>query len=90
MRTQTSVDNTINDLRYEIKFETCVKDKITFLVKETLFFFLEQKCILSWRNIFFKIPKNLVTSAFTLPYQILKKRNASAKASNGTLVQLTD
>ena len=27
MRAQTSVDNTINDLRYEIKFENCVKDK---------------------------------------------------------------
>ena len=53
MRTQTSVDNTINDLRYEIKFETCVKDKITFLVKETLFFFLEQTFILYQRNIFF-------------------------------------
>ena len=24
---KTSVDNTLNDLRYEIKFENCVKDK---------------------------------------------------------------
>ena len=33
MRTQTSVDNTVNDLRYEIKFENFVKDKnnIAFL-----------------------------------------------------------
>ena len=31
MRTQTSVDNTVNDLHYEIKFENCMKDKkITF------------------------------------------------------------
>ena len=29
-RMQTSVDNTVNDLRYEIKFENCVKDKNTF------------------------------------------------------------
>ena len=27
MRTQTSVDNTVNDLCYESKFENCVKDK---------------------------------------------------------------
>ena len=27
LRTQTSVDNAVNDLRYEIKFENCVKDK---------------------------------------------------------------
>ena len=26
-RIQTSVDNKVNDLRYEIKFENCVKDK---------------------------------------------------------------
>ena len=26
-RIQTSVDNTVNDQRYEIKFENCVKDK---------------------------------------------------------------
>ena len=25
-RMQTSVDNTVNDLHYEIKFENCVKD----------------------------------------------------------------
>ena len=33
MRTQASVDNTVNDLRYEIKFENFVKDKnnIAFL-----------------------------------------------------------
>ena len=46
MRTQTSVDNTENDLRYEIKFENCVKDKKKFLLSYTLIFFLEQKYIL--------------------------------------------
>ena len=30
MRTETSVDNTVNDLRYEIKFENCVKEKNNF------------------------------------------------------------
>ena len=37
MRTQTSVDNTVNDLRYEIKFENCVKDKNN-LLKHCFFF----------------------------------------------------
>ena len=27
MKTQTHVDNTVNDLRHEIKFENCVKGK---------------------------------------------------------------
>ena len=27
MRTQTSVDNTVNNLRYEIKFENCERQK---------------------------------------------------------------
>ena len=31
MRTQISVDNTVNDLHYEIKFENCVKDKNNFI-----------------------------------------------------------
>ena len=33
MRAQTSVDNTVNDLCYEIKFEHCVKDKNNFFIK---------------------------------------------------------
>ena len=33
MRTQTSMDNTVNDLRYEIKFENCEKDKNNFSTK---------------------------------------------------------
>ena len=44
-RTQTSVDNTKNDLNYEIKFENRVT-KITFLLSETLLFFFKQKYIL--------------------------------------------
>ena len=46
MRTHISVDNAVNDLRYEIKFENCVKDKKKFLLSYTLIFFLEQKYIL--------------------------------------------
>ena len=52
MRKQTSMDNTVNDVPYKIMFKNCVKDKITFLVRETLIVFLEQKYILSLRHIF--------------------------------------
>ena len=38
MRTQTSVDNAINDLRYEIKFENCKKDKNNFFIKQIIAF----------------------------------------------------
>ena len=54
MRTQTSVDNTVNDLRYEIKSENCVKDKKTVLSSETLLFFFKQKFILFSDTYFFK------------------------------------
>ena len=38
MRTQTSMDNTVNDLRYEIKFENFVKDKNKFFIKRNIAF----------------------------------------------------
>ena len=38
MRIQTSVDNTVNDLHYEIKFENCVKDKNNFFIKRKIAF----------------------------------------------------
>ena len=39
-RTQTSVDNTVNDVRHEIKFKNHVqKKKITFLWRKTYFLF---------------------------------------------------
>ena len=38
MRTQTSVDNTVNDLCYEIKFGNCVKDKTEFFIKQNIAF----------------------------------------------------
>ena len=37
-RTHTSVDNTVDDLRYEIKFENCVKDKNNFFIKRNIAF----------------------------------------------------
>ena len=38
MRTQTSVDNTVNDVCYEIKFENCMKDKYNVLTKQNIAF----------------------------------------------------
>ena len=37
-RMQTSVDNTVNDLRYENKFENRVKDKNNFFIKRNIAF----------------------------------------------------
>ena len=61
MRTQTSVDNTVNDLRYEIKFENCMKDKKNFFIKRDIAFLFWAKKSFILRD---KIPKNLITSAF--------------------------
>ena len=58
-RIQTPVDNTVNDLRHEIKFENHEKNKSNFFIKENIFLFY------SWKSIFLKIPKNLITSAFS-------------------------
>ena len=66
------------------------KTKITFLLIETLLFFLEQKYFILG-DIIFKIPKNLITSAFFFAEADTKKhRYASAKASNAALVKLAD
>ena len=37
-RVETSVDNTVNDLHYEIKFENCVKDKSNFFIMRNIAF----------------------------------------------------
>ena len=39
MRTQASVNNTVNNLRYEINFENCAKDKNNFFIKQNIAFF---------------------------------------------------
>ena len=76
MRTQTSVDNTVNDLRYKIKFENYVKEKNNFIIKRNNVLFLE--------TYFFKIPKNLITSAFFFAEPDTKKHGyASAKCCTG-------
>ena len=72
MRTQTSVDNTVNDLHYETKFENCVKDKNNFFIKRNIALLCWTKIYFIFGGIFFKIPKNLITSVFFLPRQILK------------------
>ena len=46
MRTQTSVDNTANDLHNEGKFENCVKGKKNFFTKRNI-------ALLSWTKIYF-------------------------------------
>ena len=38
MRIQTSVDNTVNDLRYEIKFKNCVKGRNNIFIKRNFAF----------------------------------------------------
>ena len=49
--------NTVNDLRYEIKFENRVKDKNNFFISGTFIFFFKQKYILFLKAYFLKIPK---------------------------------
>ena len=55
MRTQTYVDNTANDLRYEIKYENCVKDKSNFFSKSNIAFLSWAKIYFILGGIFFKI-----------------------------------
>ena len=62
--------NTVNDLRYEIKFENCLKDKINFFIKRNIFF--KQNYISFFEMYFFKIPKNLIASELYFPRQVLK------------------
>ena len=46
MRTQTSADNTVNDLQMKSSLEIVWKTKITFVLSEALLFFHEQEYIL--------------------------------------------
>ena len=86
MRTEKFVDNTVNNLRYKIKFEKCVKD-----IAKHCFSLLNKNRFYSWRHIIFKIPKSLITSAFFFGEADTKKhRYALVKASNTALVKLAD
>ena len=53
-RIQTSVDNTVNDQRYEIKSENCVKDKNNFFIKQNIVFLSWTKTYFILLDIFFK------------------------------------
>ena len=52
-RIQTSVDNTVNDLRYEIKFENCLKVKNNFFIKRNIVFLFSTKIYFIHGDIFF-------------------------------------
>ena len=55
---QTTVDNAVNDLRYESKFENPVKYKKKKFIKRNNFYqakiFLKEKLFYSWRSIFLR------------------------------------
>ena len=53
MKTQIQVDNTVNDLSYEIRFENCVKDKDNFFIKQNIAFFSRTKMYLIRGGMFF-------------------------------------
>ena len=52
-RIQTSVDKTVNDLRYEIKFENRVKDKNNFFIKQNIAFLFQAKIYFILGGVFF-------------------------------------
>ena len=51
-RIQTSVDNIVNDLGFEIKFENFVKDKIYFFTKRNISFLFKTKIYLILGDMF--------------------------------------
>ena len=92
---RTSVDNTVNDPRFEIKFENCVKDKNNCFIKRDIAFLFWTKMCFILGDIFFFFffwdSKNLITSPFCFVDADTKKhRIASAKVSDAALVKLTD
>ena len=91
------MDNTVNDLRYEIKFENCVKVKRTFVLSEPSLFSSQQNIyFFHGDKFFFKIAKNLIACSvfiyffFSVKADTKNHRFASAKSSNAALVKLTD
>ena len=63
MRTQTYVDNTANDLRYEIKYENCVKDKSNFFSKSNIAFLSWAKYILFSEAYFLRYASAIASNA---------------------------
>ena len=53
-RIQTSVDNTVNDMRYEINLKIVSKTKITFFIKRNIVFVLNKNIFYTWRHIFLR------------------------------------
>ena len=53
-RIQTSVNNTVNDLRYEIKFENCVTHKNSFFIKLNIAFLFKTKINFSLGEVFLR------------------------------------
>ena len=53
-RIQTSVDNTVNDLRYEIKFENFLTDKNNFFIKLNIAFLFKTKINFSLGEVFLR------------------------------------
>ena len=50
-RIQTFVDNTVNDLRYEIFFKNRVKDKNNLFIKRNIAFLSRTKVYLKYKSI---------------------------------------
>ena len=66
-----------------------MKDENNFFIKQNIAYFLT-KIHFIFGDIFFKILKNLITSAFFADADSKKHRYVSAKASNVALVKFTD
>ena len=78
------MDNTGNDLRHEINFESCKKKKkqIFYSVKHFLSFVNKGKCFLILGKVVFIIPQNSIALALFFPEADTKKhRYASALLS---------
>ena len=72
MRTQAYVDNKVDDLRYEIKFETRVKDKNNFFIKRNIAFLSWTKMYFILGDIFFYNSYEFDYLSVFLPRQITK------------------
>ena len=90
-RIQTSVDKTVNNLRY--KFQNRIKNKNNFFIKRTIAFFKTKIHLFLEKYFFhfFRIPKNIIASAFFFFFVEADTKDhkyASAKVSNAPLVNL--
>ena len=78
--------NTGNDLCYEINFENRVKDKNNFFIKWNISFLNKNIFFILGEVFFFKIPNNLIASAFFFAEAYTKKhRYADCRGEFRTL-----